>query len=111
MNRTDTSSRRKNERRDSPQLSVQELIAQVVVVFRNAAIPTTNSKVSRLVRGYTYRPAANGYEFADYLLNSLALTVMQRQSVRDELARVLAHADPVGELAVSNVMNSTPRKG
>lgn len=101
---TTPGNRRVNERRDGPQPSVEDLVAQVGTVFNAAGIAMASSKIRRLVRTYKYRPEANGYVFADYLINALALTVMQRQQIRDELARVLAYADPVGELATNNVM-------
>lgn len=96
-------SRRTHERRDSP-LSVEELIDQVSIVFANAGIRMNQSKVSRLVRGFKHRIEPNGFAFVDYLVNSLALTVMQRRHVADELVKVIAYADPVGEEAVRRVM-------
>jgi hypothetical protein len=86
--------------------SVEDLIPQVHVVFRNAGIAVSASKVSRMVRRYKSQVEGNGYGFIDYLANSVAMSEHQRRVVGDELRRVTPYADPTGETAVRNVMRA-----
>lgn len=99
--------RRDDERRDNESpLSVESLIRQVHLIFRNAGIDASPSKVKKLVRAYKYRVEDNGFAFIDYLANRIVMSSFQRRVMADELTRVIAYSDPTGETAVHNVMRS-----
>lgn len=72
----------------------------------SAGVAMSPSTVSRLVRDYQHRVAANGFSFFEFLANTVQLSVDQRRDARQnaEVAQVVSYADPVGEQAVHNVM-------
>jgi hypothetical protein len=90
-------------------LTAEELVLQVDLIFRNAGIAASRSKVSRLVRTYKRRIEPNGFALIDYLANNVAMSEVQRRVVADELTKVIAYADPTGETAVRNVMDGVTR--
>lgn len=62
------------------------------------------SKTSRVVRAYVRTVQGNRSAFADYVADQLMETEHQRRVVADELRRVTAYVDPVGETAVNRVL-------
>jgi hypothetical protein len=62
------------------------------------------SKVSRLVRTFKHEVEGNGFEFAAYVANAVAVHEDHRRTIAAHLVRVITYADPTGETAVANVM-------
>jgi len=61
------------------------------------------SKVRRMVQMYERQAQRYGYDFGRYLDTQIAME-MQRRVVADELVKVTAYRDPVGEAAVNRVL-------
>jgi hypothetical protein len=82
------------------------LIKHAQKLLANCGIQMSPSKVTRLVRTFKHRVEANGYPFEAFLINSVQLTAEQRRQTlaNPEIARVIAYADPTGELAVNRVI-------
>lgn len=66
------------------------------------------SKVRRVVRTFTSRVAANGFEFFEFFANALLLDAETRRRAlqNPDVARAISYADPTGETAVENVLRS-----
>jgi hypothetical protein len=102
----DLSDRRIHQRRDEASAcprAVEELIRDTQTVLANCGISMSPSKVSRLVRAYKHRVERNGFSFAAYIVNNIAIHTAQRQAIIDALVKVISYADPTGETAASNV--------
>jgi len=87
--------------------SVERLTAETNAVLDRFGVRWSASKTSRTVRTYLHTVQNNGFELADYIANQVLLSEHQRRLVADELRRVTVYADPVGELAVSNVLRAS----
>lgn len=88
--------------------SAADLVEHAHRLLGNCGIPMSPSKVSRLVRDFKHRVEKNGFSFEAFLVNSVDLTNEQRLKAlaNPESARVIAYADPTGELAVQRVMRT-----
>jgi hypothetical protein len=86
-------------------ISAETLIKHAHKLLNDSGIPMSPSKVSRLVRTYQRRVEHNGFPFEAFLLNSVQLTAEQRLRAlaNPDIARVIAYADPTGELALNNI--------
>ena len=92
--------------------SAETLIKHAHKLLGNCGISMSPSKVSRLVREFKHRVEGNGFSFEAFLVNSVDLTNEQRVKAlaNPEVARVIAYADPTGELAVQRVMRADRAK-
>jgi len=72
----------------------------------DAGVAMSPSKVSRLVRQFEARVAANGWSLHQFLANTAQLSAEQRRKAvaNSDLRRVISYADPTGERAVSRVL-------
>ena len=86
---------------------IQEAINAAHVLLADHGIEISPFRVSRLVRKFSARAAANGWVFADYLSERIELSADQRRRLlRDpNLERIAAYlkGDPVGEEATHNL--------
>ncbi len=94
---------------ESPQ-SVERLTAETRAVLDRFGVRWSGSKVSRVVRAYVHTVQGNRSTFADYVADQIMESEHQRRVVADELRKVTAHVDPVGERAVNNVLRSQGRR-
>jgi hypothetical protein len=88
---------------DQARLDPDRLIRETHTVFNRCGVSVSPGRVIKLVRTYVRRVQGNGVVFADYLAQ-IAVGEHQRRLVADELCRVTAYVDPVGETAVNRVM-------
>jgi hypothetical protein len=90
----------------------EQAIRVTHTILANCGVVMSPSKVSRLVRLYQSRVAANGWTFLDFLANKVALSVQQyRRVLADpDMARVIVYLDPTGETAVNNVLREQARR-
>jgi len=84
--------------------SVERLAAETRAVLDQFGVHWSASKTSRVVRAYVRTVQGNRSAFADYVANQIVLSEHQRRVVADELRKVTAYVDPVGETAVNRVM-------
>ncbi len=84
--------------------SVERLTAETRAVLDRFGVHWSASKTSRVVRAYVRTVQGNRSAFADYVADQLMETEHQRRVVADELRRVTAYVDPVGETAVNRVL-------
>jgi len=84
--------------------SVERLTAETRAVLDRFGVHWSASKTSRVVRAYVRTVQGNRSAFADYVANQIVLSEHQRRVVADELRRVTAYVDPVGETVVNRVM-------
>ncbi len=84
--------------------SVQRLAAETRAVLDRFGVHWSASKTSRVVRAYVRTVQGNRFAFADYVANQIMETEHQRRVDADELRRVTAYVDPVGETAVNRVL-------
>lgn len=91
--------------------SPEDLIRAAHLIFMNCGIQMSPQKVTRLVRQFKSRVERNGYAFFDFLANSVCLDAeTRRRALADpDIARVIAYADPTGEIAVAHVMRRSHR--
>ncbi len=90
--------------------SVERLVAQTTAVLARFDVRWSRSKVSRAVRAYMHHVQGNGFAFADFFANQVVLSEYQRRLMADELRKVTAYVDPVGERAVRNVLRDQGRR-
>lgn len=86
--------------------SAEALVRRAHKLLGDAGMTMSPSRVSRLVRQYNRRCAANGFSFEAFLANSVVeLTAEQRRRVmaNPDIARVVSYLDPTGEQAAANV--------
>ncbi len=102
-----------HEVRDGEQtrLEPDRLIREAHAVFDRLGVPVSPGRVIKLVRTYVRRMQDSGLAFGDYIDQQVAMSEVQRRAVADELHRVTAYRDPVGERAVNNVLKSQGRRG
>jgi len=79
------------------------LIAAAHTEVANRGVQMSWSKVRRMVQMYERQAQRYGYDFGRYLDTQIAME-MQRRVVADELVKVTAYRDPVGEAAVNRVL-------
>jgi len=84
--------------------SVERLAAETRAVLDRFGVHWSASKTSRVVRAYVRTVQGKRSAFADYVANQIMETEHQRRVVADELRRVTAYVDPVGETAVNRVL-------
>jgi len=84
--------------------SVERLTAETRAVLDRFGVHWSASKTSRVVRAYVRTVQGNRFAFADYVANQIVLSEHQRRVVADELRRVTAYVNPVGETAVNRVL-------
>ncbi len=90
--------------------SVGRLTAETRAVLDRFGVGWSGSKTSRVVRAYLHTVQGNGFPFAHYVANQVVLSEHQRRVVADELRKVTAYLDPVGERAVRNVLKDQGRR-
>ncbi len=90
-------------------LEPDRLIRETHAVFDRSGIPVSPGRVIKLVRTYVRHVQGTGLAFDDYIATQVA-SEMQRRVVADELRRVTAYVDPVGERAVNNVLSQGRRR-
>jgi hypothetical protein len=104
--RNDPSDRRNHERRDRDQScprTVEQLIRDTQIVLGNCGVAMPPSKVSRLVRTYKHNVEGNGFSFAEFIVNNIAIHAEQREVIVAELVKVISYADITGETATRNL--------
>lgn len=84
----------------------EQAIRVTHTILANCGIAMSPSKVSRLVRQFQARVAANGWTFLDFLANKVTLSIEQYRRILADpgMARVISYLDPTGETAVNNVL-------
>jgi len=90
--------------------SVERLTAETRAVLDRFGVRWSPSKTSRVVRAYVHQVQGNRSAFADYVADQIMESEHQRRVVADELRKVTAHVDPVGERAVNNVLKDQGRR-
>jgi hypothetical protein len=86
-------------------MSAEEiLVREVHSALTNCGMPIGSSKASRIVRQYTHRVRPNSWDFFDFVVNKLALTVERQKRLAAEWHRAISYLDPVGEEAVHTVL-------
>jgi len=63
-----------------------------------------------MVQMYERRAQRYGFDFGKFIANQVVMSEHQRRVVADELRKVTAHVDPVGEQAVNNVRKDRGRR-
>lgn len=84
------------------------------LILQNCGIQFGTRKIFRLVDSFVERaPNAGGHVFFQYIANAVQLSAGQRQAalINSDIARAISYADPTGETAVNNVMQSGVRNG
>ena len=84
--------------------SVERLTAETRAVLDRFGVHWAGSKTSRVVRASVRTVQGDRSAFADYVADQIMETEHQRRVVADELRRVTAYVDPVGETAVNRVL-------
>jgi hypothetical protein len=81
------------------------LITATHTILANCGVPMGPRRVHRLVQTFQARVERNGFEFFDFLANSVQLDqARRRRALADpEVQRAIAYADPTGEQAAANV--------
>lgn len=94
------------DRRNTSAEDIGRLIADAGVILTNSGVSMSRSKLSRLVRSFRARVEGSGWEFFDFITNSVALSEERRRAAmaNPEVQRVIAYSDPTGETAVDNVL-------
>jgi len=80
------------------------LIAAAHAVLSTCGVQMSWTKVRRMAQTYERQAHRYGFDFGRYLETQVAMSEVQRRVVADELCRVTAYRDPVGEQAVNRVM-------
>jgi len=80
------------------------LITAAHAVLSNCGVELSSTKVRRMVQNYERRAQRYGFEFGKFIANQVVMSEHQRRVVADELRRVTAYVDPVGETAVNRVL-------
>ncbi len=101
-----------HEVRDGEQarLSPDYLIRKAHAAFDRLGVPVSPGRVLKLVRTYVRNVQGTGLAFDDYIDTQVTVSEMQRRVVADELRKVTAYVDPVGERAVRNVLKDQGRR-
>ena len=86
------------------------LITAAHAVLSNCGVELSFTKVRRMVQNYERRAQRYGFDFGKFIANQVVMSEHQRRVVADELRKVTAHVDPVGEQAVSNVLRDQGRR-
>jgi len=86
------------------------LIAAAHTVLSNCGVELSFTKVRRMVQMYERRAQRYGFDFGKFIANQVVMSEHQRRVVADELRKVTAHVDPVGEQAVNNVLKDRGRR-
>jgi hypothetical protein len=81
------------------------LITATHAILANCGVAMGPRRVHRLVQTFQERVERNGFQFFDFLANTVQLDeARRRQALADpEVQRAIAYADPTGEEAVRNV--------
>ncbi len=80
------------------------LITAAHAVLSNCGVELSFTKVRRMVQNYERRAQRYGLDFGKFIANQVVMSEHQRRVVADELRRVTAYVDPVGETAVNRVL-------
>ncbi len=101
-----------HEVRDGEQarLEPDRLIRETHAVFDRLGVPVSPGRVIKLVRTYVRHVQGTGLAFGDYLDTQVEMSEMQRRAVADELRKITAYVDHVGERAVNNVLKDQGRR-
>lgn len=85
---------------------LEDLKAAARTILWNCGIEYGPSKIHRLCCHFVNRVQHNGFDFFDFIANRVELTAQQRRTAlaNPDVQRVIAYADPTGEIAVANVM-------
>ncbi len=86
------------------------LITAAHAVLSNCGVEMSSAKVRRMVQNYERRAQRYGFDFGKFIANQVVMSEHKRRVVADELRKVTAHVDPVGEQAVSNVLRDQGRR-
>lgn len=86
---------------------IEDLKVIASTVLWNCGIDYGPNRINRLCLRFASRVRGNGFDFFDFMANQVELTAGQRRrALADpDVQRVIAYADPTGELAVNNVMS------
>lgn len=88
---------------DQARLDPDRLIRETHAVFDRCGVSVSPGRVIKLVRTYVRRAQNNGLDFGDYIADQVT-SEHQRRVVADEIHKVTAYRDPVGEQAVNRVL-------
>lgn len=82
------------------------LVESARVILANCGVSIGHGKVNRLVRTFRSRVERNGFEFFEFLANTVQLDTHQRRAAlaNPDVARAIAYCDPTGETAVHHVL-------
>ena len=80
------------------------LIAAAHAVLSDCGVQISWTKVRRMVQLYERQALRYGYDFGRFIAAQAEVSETQRKVVADELRKVTAYADPVGEAAVNRVL-------
>ncbi len=80
------------------------LITAAHVVLSNCGVELSFTKVRRMVQNYERRAQRYGFDFGKFIANQVVMSEHQRRVAADELRKVTAYVDPVGETAVNRVL-------
>jgi len=86
------------------------LIAAAHTVLSNCGVQMSCTRVRRMVQMYERRAQRYGFDVGKFIANQVVMSEHQRRVVADELRKVTAHVDPVGEQAVNNVRKDRGRR-
>jgi len=86
------------------------LIAAAHTEVANRGVQMSSSKVRRMVQMYERQAQRYGYDFGRFIDSQVVVSETQRKVIADEMGRVTAYPDPVGERAVSNVLKDQGRR-
>ncbi len=86
------------------------LIAAARTVLSDRGVQMSWTKVRRMVQMYERQAQRYGFDFGRFIDSQIAMSEVQRRVVADELRRVTAYVDHVGERAVNNVLKDQGRR-
>ncbi len=86
------------------------LIAAAHTALSDRGVQMSWTKVRRTVQMYERQAQRYGYDFGRFIAQQVEMSELQRRVVADELRKITAYADPVGERAVNNVLNDQGRR-
>lgn len=84
---------------------LEDLKVAARAILWNCGIDYGPSKIHRLCCQFVNRVQGNGFDFFDFIANKVQLTAEDRRRalVNPDVQRVIAYADPTGEIAVDRV--------
>ena len=90
---------------------IEDLKKVARTILWNVGFNYSPNKIARLCLTFSERVERNGFDFFDFLANTVQLDADQRRRAlaNPEIARAISYADPTGEAAVRNVMRQARR--